>query len=95
MCRQQTLKVAPALLYIHRAASDSYSPVIEMGEPRQPKIPVNNFTFFEDEFRKRLQTLLEEIFSENEPFTQTEDIKSVVTAISKQSANDEHKYDND
>ena len=75
MCRQQTLKVAPALLYIHRAASDSYSPVIEMGEPRQPKIPVNNFTFFEDEFRKRLQTLLEEIFSENEPFTQTEDIK--------------------
>ena len=75
MCRQQTLKVAPALLYIHRAASDSSSPVIEMGEPRQPKIPVNNFTFFEDEFRKRLQTLLEEIFSENEPFTQTEDIK--------------------
>ena len=32
-------------------------------------------SFFEDEFRKRLQTLLEEIFSENEPFTQTEDIK--------------------
>ena len=27
MCRQKTLKVAPALLYIHRAASDSYSPV--------------------------------------------------------------------
>ena len=75
MSRQQSLKVAPSLLYIHRAASESYSPVIEMGEPRQPKIPVSNFAFFEDEFRERLQRLLEEIFDENEPFTQTEDTK--------------------
>ena len=75
MSRKQPLMVAPALLYIHRAASESYSPVIEMGEPRKPKIPVNNFAFFEDEFRERLQTLLEEIFSEEEPFTQTEDTK--------------------
>ena len=75
MSRKQPLMVAPALLYIHRAASESYSPVIEMGEPRKPKIPVNNFAFFEDEFRERLQALLEEIFSEEEPFTQTEDTK--------------------
>ena len=75
MSRKQPLMVAPALLYIHRAASESYSPVIEMGEPRKPKIPVNNFAFFEDEFRERLQALLEEIFDEKEPFTQTEDIK--------------------
>ena len=75
MSRKQPLMVAPALLYIHRAASESYSPVIEMGEPRKPKIPVNNFAFFEDEFRERLQALLEEIFNEKEPFTQTEDTK--------------------
>ena len=75
MSRKQPLMVAPALLYIHRAASESYSPVIEMGEPRKPKMPVNNFAFFEDEFRERLQALLEEIFDEKEPFTQTEDIK--------------------
>ena len=75
MSRKQLLMVAPALLYIHRAASESYSPVIEMGEPRKPKIPVNNFAFFEDEFRERLQALLEEIFDEKELFTQTEDIK--------------------
>ncbi|WP_278713295.1 PD-(D/E)XK nuclease family protein [Bacteroides finegoldii] len=75
MSRKQPLMVAPALLYIHRAASESYSPVIEMGEPRKPKIPVNNFAFFEDEFRERLQALLEEIFDEKEPFTQTEDMK--------------------
>ena len=75
MSRKQPLMVAPTLLYIHRAASESYSPVIEMGEPRKPKIPVNNFAFFEDEFRERLQALLEEIFDEKELFTQTEDIK--------------------
>lgn len=75
MCRKQPLKVAPALLYIHRASSETYSPVIEMGEPRQPKQPVNNFAFFEDEFRERLKALLEEIYNPQEPFTQTEDKK--------------------
>lgn len=75
MSRRQRLKVAPALLYIHRAASETYSPVIEMGEPRKPKIPVNNFAFFEDEFRERLQALLEEIFNKDESFTQTDDTK--------------------
>lgn len=75
MSRKQSLMVAPALLYIHRAASESYSPVIEMGEPRKPKIPINNFAFFEDEFRERLQALLEEVFDEKEAFTQTKDIK--------------------
>ena len=75
MSRKQPLMVAPALLYIHRAASESYSPVIEMGEPRKPKIPVNNFAFFADQFRERLQALLEEIFDEKELFTRTEDMK--------------------
>ncbi len=72
LCRKQAKKVAPALLYIHRAAQDTYSPVIEMGAARQPKQPVNNFSFYEDEFRERLQQLLEEIFSLHMPFDQTE-----------------------
>ncbi|WP_291529103.1 PD-(D/E)XK nuclease family protein [Bacteroides sp. UBA939] len=75
MCRKQSLKVAPSLLYIHRAASETYSPIIEMGEARQPKIPVDNFTFYEDDFRERLLNLLQEIYSYEEPFTQTEDTK--------------------
>ena len=73
MCRKQTLKVAPSLLYIHRAASENYSPVIEMGAPRQPKIPVSNFAFYEDEFRERLSALLKEIYNPEETFSQTED----------------------
>lgn len=75
MCRKQPLKVAPALLYIHKAASDTYSPVIEMGAPRQPKIPVLNFALYEDDFREHLQALLNEIFNPQEPFTQTDDTK--------------------
>lgn len=75
MCRQQSLKVAPSLLYIHRAASESYSPVVEMGAPRQPKIPVSNFAFYEDEFRERLTALLQEIYNPEEAFNQTEDLK--------------------
>lgn len=75
MCRKQPLKVAPALLYIHKAASDTYSPVIEIGAPRQPKIPVLNFALYEDDFREHLQALLNEIFNPQEPFTQTDDTK--------------------
>lgn len=76
MVRKQNLKVAPSLLYIHRAASEDYSPVIEMGEPRQPKVPVDDFSIYEDEFRDRLNTLLSEIFNPEEPFTQTDNLKS-------------------
>ena len=75
VCRRESLKVAPALLYIHKAASDTYTPVIEMGAPRQPKTPVNNFAFYEQEFRERLHILLQEIFNPALPFGQTEDEK--------------------
>jgi CRISPR/Cas system-associated exonuclease Cas4 (RecB family) len=71
MSRMQKLKVAPALLYIHQAASESYSPVVEMGEPYKPKISIDDFSIYEEEFRERLQMLLEEIYDSQEPFTQT------------------------
>lgn len=64
--------VAPALLYIHRAASEKYSPVIQMGEPRKPKEPVDNFAQYEGNFRENLKTLLEDIFNPDISFTQTE-----------------------
>ena len=64
--------VAPALLYIHRAASEKYSPVIQMGEPRKPKEPVDNVAQYEGDFRENLKTLLEDIFNPDISFTQTE-----------------------
>lgn len=75
MTHRQNLKVAPSLLYIHRASSEDYSPVIEMGEPRQPKVPINDFSAYEEEFRERLSKLLEEIFNPEEVFGQTENLK--------------------
>ena len=76
MCRKQpTMKIAPALLYIHRAATETYSPVIQMGESRKPKEAVEDFSKYEKEYRERLQGLLEEIFNPEKSFAQTEIIE--------------------
>lgn len=76
MCRKQpTMKIAPALLYIHQAATETYSLVIQMGEPRKPKEAVEDFSKYEKEYRERLQGLLEEIFNPEKSFTQTEIIE--------------------
>lgn len=76
MCRKQpTMKIAPALLYIHRAATETYSPVIQRGEPRKPKEAVEDFSKYEKEYRERLQGLLEEIFNPEKSFAQTEIIE--------------------
>ena len=74
LCHKQHRRVAPSLLYIHRAASETYSPVIEMGM-RQNKAPVNDFSLKENEFWKELHALLHELFDPQVPFTQTEQSK--------------------
>ena len=70
MSRLQKMKVAPALLYIHRAASEDYSPVICLKDNKNE--PVTDFSIYEEEFRERLQLLLDEIFHPDIDFTQTE-----------------------
>ena len=69
--KQDTRRVAPSLLYIHRAASENYTPVIRMGEARKAE-PVDDFARYEAEFRERLARLVTEIFSPEIPFTQTD-----------------------
>ena len=64
-------QVAPALLYIHRAASKNYSPVIELKDGRKSKETVNDFEKYETEFREELKKLLEELFDTETPFNQT------------------------
>lgn len=63
--------VVPCLLYIHKAASEDYSPYIELGETRK-KERVTDISLYEKEFRERLDALLGEIFDRSVPFTQTE-----------------------
>ena len=69
--KNNLLKVAPSLLYIHKAASENYSPVVQMGEARK-KEDVDDFSIHEDEFREDLNILLEEIFNPETSFSQTE-----------------------
>lgn len=67
---RKPLKVSPALLYIHKAASEDYSPVVQMGESRK-KVHVDDFNIHENEFRVNLNVLLEEIFNPETSFSQT------------------------
>ena len=71
--RNDDRKVAPALLYIHRAAAEDYSPVIQLKESYNKTTPVEDFSLLEEEFRTRLQALLEEIFNPDLSFSQTEE----------------------
>ena len=64
-------KIAPALLYIHRAAADDYSPIIRIKEDKEVE-EVLDFSIYEGKFREKLQELLEEIFHPDIPFTQTD-----------------------
>ena len=72
MCRKQSMKVAPSLLYIHKAASADYSPVICLKEGRNEVSQVTDYSYFDEEFREGLQRLLDEIFNPDIDFTQTE-----------------------
>ena len=72
LTHRQEMPVAPSLLYIHKAASPDYSPIISMGEAYKEKTPVRDFRPHDEEFRARLQELLEEIFHPDVAFTQTE-----------------------
>lgn len=72
MTHKQGMPVAPSLLYIHKAASADYSPVIMMGEAYKEKKVISNFSEYDEEFRAYLKKLLEEIFHPDISFTQTE-----------------------
>lgn len=63
---QSSCYVAPSLLYIHRAAQDTYSPVIKMGG-----IVVDDFSKYDETFRENLTALIQEIFDKEKPFEPT------------------------
>ena len=71
MSRLSQQRIAPALLYIHRAAADDYSPIIRIKEDKEVE-EVLDFSIYEGKFRGKLQELLEEIFHPDIPFTQTD-----------------------
>lgn len=63
--------IAPSLLYIHKAADEEYSPIIQMGS--RPAVDITNFRVIKEEFAKKLGELIKDIFERDVAFTQTED----------------------
>lgn len=70
--RHPAYRISPALLYIHRAAKEDYSPIIKYGE-RSTLAPVEDFQTLDETFRQRLQELLEELFNPGQDFVPTDD----------------------
>ena len=91
LCRKQSLKVAPSPALHPPGSFQSYSPVIEMGAPRQPKGTGQQLLSSKTRFRERLHGLLQEIFSQEETFSQTEDTGNVNIAISAVCVRDKNR----
>ena len=64
-------KIAPQILYIHKAAREDYSAAISIGSNRSKK-EVDDISEYEEPFREKLNGLLSRLFDENQCFMQTE-----------------------
>ncbi len=64
--KEKDAPIIPALFYIQKAASENYSPAINMG-----KEPITDFSLYQKEYVEKLYELLKEIFSSHTTFGQT------------------------
>lgn len=67
-------KIAPALLYIHRAIGEEYNPIVSLGE-RKTKQLVTDYAEIHADFKDSLKELIEEVFNPELPFEQSESAK--------------------
>ncbi|MCE2617581.1 PD-(D/E)XK nuclease family protein [Phocaeicola oris] len=68
--QQQNSMIKPALLYIQKAASSDYTPDISIGTYKN-KLTVEDYNDYKEEFRANFTAFLQEIFSPEGKFTQT------------------------
>ena len=68
--QQQNIVVKPTLLYIQKAASLDYTPDISIGTYKN-KLTVEDYNDYKKEFRVHFTAFLQEIFSPEGKFTQT------------------------
>jgi len=69
--KNPTVKIAPQILYIHKAAREDYNAAVNIGSFRLRK-EVDNIAEYEDLFRKKLDETLSILFDPNINFCQTE-----------------------
>jgi hypothetical protein len=64
----------PALFNFKEVFQDDFNPYLQQGEPRKPKIEVNDYREYRDDFESHLSTRLMELFDSEIPFDQTDDL---------------------
>jgi len=69
--KNPTLKIAPQILYIHKAAKNDYSAAVKIGSYKLKK-EVDDMSEYEETFREKLDELLSMLFDSKHPFAQTE-----------------------
>lgn len=62
------LPVSPGLLFIKQKVTDQYSPTLSIGD-----IPVTDVKPYQEEYTRRLQQVLADLFDPDKPFTPTDD----------------------
>jgi hypothetical protein len=66
--------VRPSVYKIRKMAGDSHSDKLRI-KTRGTDLVIENYSFIKDEFLKGLTELINIIFSENEPFVKTSDLR--------------------
>ena len=70
------LPVVPALLFIQRANSENYNPVLKIG-----KEEITDIRKYNETFEKKLSEIVSEILDPIHPFTPTDDRKTCSKCI--------------
>lgn len=69
-----SLPLKPALLNLRDVFSEDFSPYLEIKEPKGKAYLVENYLDYKEAFESNLRELLEELFGQDIPFDQTEDL---------------------
>lgn len=72
---ENRLPLKPALLNLREIFKDDFSPYLEVKESKAKPIVVENYLDYKEAFEIQLQGILEELFSEDVPFDQTENLE--------------------
>ncbi|WP_158856813.1 PD-(D/E)XK nuclease family protein [Lunatibacter salilacus] len=71
---ENKLPLKPALLNLRDIFASDFSPYLEIKEPRGKPIVVENYLDYKEAFETHLRELLGELFGQDIPFDQTEDL---------------------
>lgn len=72
---QNTAPLKPAIFNLKEIFSDDFNPYLQLREPRKPGIELTDYRDYQEEYTAGLKGLLEELYDQGVPFSQTNDLK--------------------